>query len=117
MKKFGTRIWLSMLAGFLLSGCGYHQERLAEAREAIPSVRQYLIEKIPDLTAAEKEFIEKNDPFIGHANYTIYYFNWIDEADEVSFIVETCGPPFEPYKAERNIVLVNPATCDSQSNK
>jgi len=115
MKKFGTRIWLSMLAGFLLSGCGYHQERLAEAREAIPSVRQYLIEKIPDLTESEKEFIKNNEPFIGHANYAVYYFNWF--IDEVTFTVETSGPPFEPYKAERNIVLVNPATCDSQSNK
>jgi hypothetical protein len=101
----------------LLTSCGYRQERLAEARKAIPSVRQYLIERITDLTKSEKEFIQNNEPFIGHANYAVYYFKWFDFSDEVSFTVETSGPPFRPYKAERSVILIDPAPCDSQSNK
>jgi hypothetical protein len=101
----------------LLTSCVYRQERLAEARKAIPTVRQYLIEQITDLTKSEKKFIQKNKPFFGHANYIVYYFKWFDFTDESVFTVETSGPPFKPYKAKGSIVLIDPAPCDSQSDK
>jgi hypothetical protein len=90
---------------------------LQKRAKLIPAVRQYLIEQIPDLTKSEKEFIKDNDPLIGHANYIVYYFEWFDLSDEVSFTVETSGPPFRPYKAERSIILIDPAPYGSQSDR
>jgi len=89
---------------FYVCGCGLMPRfEYKEAKALIPSIREYALANIEDLSEEERAFIIQKDPVIGHANYTIYYYWWKNKDDENLFCVESFSPSsgLKPTKAYR----------------
>jgi hypothetical protein len=89
---------------FFVCGCGLMPRfEYKEAKALIPSIREYALANIEDLSEEESVFIIQKDPMIGHANYTIYYYWWKNKEGENLFCVESFSPSsgHEPIKAYR----------------
>ena len=93
-----------LLVTVLVSGCGllprYEYE---EAKALVPSIREYALNNIQDLSKEDRDFINQTEPVIGHANYVIYYYRWQDKDGQTRFCVEASTPSSEiaPTRAYR----------------
>jgi hypothetical protein len=69
-----------------------------DARLCIPAVRAHALEN-KDLTPADREIIERQDPTIAYAEgYADFYFMWFDPAKRLITNVDTSPPPrCEPH--------------------
>lgn len=78
---------------FFVCGCGLmpHFE-YKEAKSLVPSVREYALNNIQDLSKEERNFIIQTEPVIGHANYMIYYYWWKNKDEKTLFCVESSAP-------------------------
>ena len=78
---------------FFVCGCGLmpHFE-YREAKSLVPSVREYALSNLQDLSEEERDFILQTEPVIGHANYMIYYYWWKNKDGETLFCVESSPP-------------------------
>lgn len=95
---------LSLIAFVFVSGCGllprYEYE---EAKVLVPSIREYALNNIQDLSKEDRDFIYQTEPVIRHANYVIYYYRWQDKDGQTRFCVEAAPPSSEvaPTRAYR----------------
>ena len=92
------------LSVFGILGCGliprFEHE---QAKTQIPTIREYALKHITDLTEYERTLVMETEPVIGHANYVIYYFWWKDGAGNNMLCVESSSPSsgLEPVRAYR----------------
>ena len=84
---------LSLIASVLVSGCGlFPRFEYDQAKVLVPSIREYALNNIQDLTKEDRDLISHTEPVIGHANYVIYYYWWKDKDGQTRFCVETAPP-------------------------
>lgn len=101
--RFQAIVILSILLSFIC-GCGllprYEYE---EAKSLVPSVREYALSTLQDLSGEERNFINQTEPSIGHSNYMIYYYWWKNKEGKTLFCVESTSPStgLEPMVAYR----------------
>ena len=82
-----------VLAVFGMFGCGLMPQFEHEhAKAKVPTMREYALKRITDLTKQERTLIMETEPVIGHANYVIYYFWWKDGAGNKVLCVESSPP-------------------------
>lgn len=82
-----------VLAVFGMLGCGLMpQFEHEQAKTKIPTMREYALKQITDLTEQERTLIMETEPVIGHANYFIYYYWWKDGAGNTVLWVESLPP-------------------------
>ena len=95
-----------ILAILGISGCGLMPKfEYKQAKAMIPTIREYALNQITDLTEQERTLIIKTEPVIGHANYVIYYFWWKDETGKDILCAESLSPssgigPTEAYRCQ-----------------
>ena len=97
-------IVFAMLAVFGILGCWLMpQFEREQAKNEIPTMREYALNQIADLTEQERTMIIETEPVIGHANYAIYYFWWKDGEGNNILCVESLPPSngLEPTRAYR----------------
>jgi hypothetical protein len=101
--KLQAIVVVSILFSFIC-GCGllprYEYE---EAKSLVPSVREYALSTLQDLSEEERNFINQTEPSIGHANYVTYYYWWKNKEGRTLFWVESSRPStgLEPMRAYR----------------
>jgi len=113
---------LLLLAGLTLAGCQSTKPSAAETQNrqaiagiqkqlddaqnphaAVPAIREYVLEKMEDLTDAEEQIINSTEPKIS-ANYeqTEYSFVWKVDAKKKKYVeVLTSPAPFMPLGSYR----------------
>jgi len=86
-------ILLLLVLWLCCQGCGLmpHFE-YKEAKSLVPSVREYALSELPNLSEEERNFINQTEPVIGHANYMIYYYWWKNKDGQTLFCVESSSP-------------------------
>jgi len=93
-----------ILITFFMTGCGLmpHFE-YEEAKSLVPSIREYAMSTLQNLSEEERDFITQTEPVIGHANYMIYYYWWKNKDGKTLFCVESTSPSagLEPMAAYR----------------
>jgi hypothetical protein len=94
LPRMRHRIQLfGLLACFLLAGCAYNRQFFGECRPAVPTMRDYAIQHLPDLSQDEKEFISATEPRLAQANYIEVHFTWTNVCE-----VFASSPPCEPFQ-------------------
>jgi hypothetical protein len=94
LPRMRHRIQLfGLLACVLLAGCAYNRQFFSECRPAVPTMRDYAIQHLIDLSQADKQFIAATEPRLAQANYIEVHFTWTNVCEVLS-----SSPPCEPFK-------------------
>jgi hypothetical protein len=77
----------------LVSGCAYNREFFNDCRPAVPAMRDYAIQHLPDLSQEDRRVITTTEPRLAHANYVEVHFTWTNICEVLS-----SAPPCQPFK-------------------
>ena len=105
MHKRTLILFLMVFPGIcFICGCGLMPRfEHDQAQSLVPSIREYALSNIQNLSQEERNFIIQTEPVIGHANYMIYYYWWKNKDGETLFTVESSPPAgHDPTRAYRN---------------
>jgi len=77
----------------ILSGCAHDRQFFDDCRPAVPKIRDYAIQDLPNLSPEDRQRITDTEPRLAQANYVEVHFTWTNICEVLSG-----APPCQPFK-------------------